>query len=171
MIIGTDSNIRNLLCYGIYCIIVWHVLKIKFEGYSFVCRHFIAFLIVNLRRKKTVVLPVTCYRAFSCKNVYEIEKDLFPYFVWYLSRTIKTKNDIEYENKLWKVEFDSYLHNKTVPILSSPNLSIHTSVILPTLNVSNYEYSKSWIRLLLFCLDFLHKTIITKNDIELENKF
>ena len=55
-------------------------------------------------------------RVFSTKNVYEIEKDLFPYVVWYLSRAIKIKNQIEYENKLWKFEFDSYLHNKTVPI-------------------------------------------------------
>ena len=30
----------------------------------------------------------------------------------FLSRTIKTKNEIEYENKFWKVEFDSYLHKK-----------------------------------------------------------
>jgi hypothetical protein len=29
--------------------------------------------------------------VFFSKNVYEIEKDLFPYVVWYLSRTIKTK--------------------------------------------------------------------------------
>ena len=35
----------------------------------------------------------------------------------FLYRTINTKNDIEYKNKFWKVEFGAYFHKKPVPII------------------------------------------------------
>ena len=59
MIIGIYSNIRNVLCYVIYIALSSGRFKKNIpSGYSFMCRNYMTFLIVNLRPKKTVVLPV-----------------------------------------------------------------------------------------------------------------
>ena len=62
----------------------------------------------------------------------------------YLSRTIKTKNEIEYENKLWKVEFDSYLHNKTVPIpvVTKVHPYVRHSSLLKCFQIMNIQIVK-----------------------------
>ena len=190
MIIGIDSNIRNVLWYVLYCIIVWHVCKKKTlrVGLLIHVDKLYSFSTSTFKAKENSCYSCIVLSRFLLQNVNGIEKDVFPYFVTIsvqknknqkpktrsnmkmnceklnLIPTCTTKLSLSRHHEIFPsirpsffapkcfhimniqvVEFDCYLHKRTVTILPS-------SILNKKNRISVRLYSRILSR-------FLHRTI------------